>query len=49
MHHRRLFKAHKTNHIFKSIQINQSGKQIPMCVSCDQRVPNDLYDGPGIY
>lgn len=49
MHHRRPLKAHKTDNILKGIQINQSRKQIPLCISCHQRVHNGLYDGPGIY
>lgn len=49
MHHRRPLKAHKTYNTLKGIQINQSRKQIPLCVSCHQKVHNGLYDGPGIY
>lgn len=49
MHHRRPLKAHKTDNTLKGIQINQSRKQIPLCISCHQRVHNGLYDGPGIY
>jgi group II intron reverse transcriptase/maturase len=49
MHHRRPLKAHKTDNTFKGIKINQSRKQIPLCVSCHQRVHNGLYDDPGIY
>lgn len=49
IHHRRPLKAHKTDNTLKGIQINQSRKQISLCVSCHQRVHNGLYDGPGIY
>ena len=49
MHHRRPLKAHKTDNTFKGIKINQSRKQIPLCVLCHQKVHNSLYDGPGIY
>ena len=49
MHHRRLLKAHKTDNTLKGIQINQSRKQRPLCVSCHQKVHKGLYDGPGIY
>jgi len=49
MHHRRPSKAHKTDNTLKGIQINQSRKQIPLCVSCHQKVYNGIYDGPGIY
>lgn len=49
MHHRRPLEAHKTDNTLKGIQINLSRKQIPLCVSCHQRVHNGRYDGPGIY
>ena len=49
MHHRRTLKAHKTGNTLKGIQINQSRKQIPLCISWHQRVHNGLYDGFGIY
>jgi hypothetical protein len=49
MHYRRSLKAHKTDSTLKGTQINQSRKQIPLCISCYQRVHNGLYDGPGIY
>ena len=49
MHHRRPLKAHKTDNTLKGIQINQSRKQRPLCVSCHQKVHKGLYDGPGIY
>lgn len=49
MHHRRPLKAHKTDNTLKGIKINQSRKQIPLCVSCHQKVHKGLYDGPGIY
>jgi group II intron reverse transcriptase/maturase len=49
MHHRRPLKAHKTDNTLKSIQINLSRKQIPLCTSCHQRVQNGLYDDLGIY
>jgi hypothetical protein len=49
MHHRRPLKAHKTDKTLKGIKINQSRKQIPLCVSYHQKVHNGLYDGPGIY
>ena len=49
MHHRRPLKAHKTDNTLKGIQINQSRKQIPLCVSCPQKVYNGIYDGLGLY
>jgi predicted HNH restriction endonuclease len=49
MHHRRPLKAHKTDNTLKGIQINQSRKQIPLCVSCHQKVHKGIYDSPGIY
>lgn len=49
MHYRRPLKAHETDSTLKGIQINQSRKQIPLCLSCHQRVHDRLYDGPGIY
>lgn len=49
MHHRRTLKAHKTCNTLKGIQINQSRKQISLCISWHQRVHNGLYDGFGIY
>jgi hypothetical protein len=49
MHNRRSLKAPKTDNLLKGIQINQSRKQISLCVSCYQKVHNGFYDGPGIY
>lgn len=49
MHHRRPLEANKTDNTLKGIKINQSRKQILLCVSCHQKVHNGLYGGPGIY
>ena len=49
IHHRRPLKAYKIDNTLKGIQINQSRKQIPLCVSCHQKVHNGIFDGLGIY
>jgi len=49
MHHKKPLKAHKTNNRFKSIKVNLSRKQIPLCRKCHLLVHSGKYDGLSIY